>query len=62
MNSHLQNRINFSSNICHGKACIRGMRFPVEVILDMLGSGMTIDEILEDHPELEEENTLVQVE
>ncbi len=29
------------------------MRFPVEVVLDMLGSGMTIAEITEDHPELE---------
>jgi uncharacterized protein (DUF433 family) len=32
------------------------MRWPVEVIIDLLGSGMTIDEILEDHPELEKED------
>jgi uncharacterized protein (DUF433 family) len=34
------------------------MRWPVEVILDMLGSGMTTDEIIEDHPELEKEDIL----
>lgn len=32
------------------------MRWPVEIILDMLGSGMSIKEILEDHPELESED------
>ena len=46
-------RITIDPTICHGKPCIRGMRFPVEVILDMLGSGMTYDEIIEDHPNLE---------
>ncbi|WP_448517853.1 DUF433 domain-containing protein [Rhodoflexus sp.] len=49
----LLNRISIDPDICHGKPCIRGMRFPVEVVLDMLGSGMTIAEITEDHPELE---------
>lgn len=34
------------------------MRWPVEVIMDMLGSGMTTDEILEDHQELEKEDIL----
>jgi uncharacterized protein (DUF433 family) len=34
------------------------MRWPVEVIIDMLGSGMTINEIVEDHPELEKEDIL----
>jgi len=50
------NRITLDKDICHGKPCIRGMRWPVEVIIDMLGSGMTIDEIIEDHPELEKED------
>ncbi len=59
MNTNLQYRITSHSNICHGKPCIRGMRFPVEVVLDMLGSGMRMDEILEDHPELEREDILV---
>ncbi|MGF1532114.1 MAG: DUF433 domain-containing protein [Bernardetiaceae bacterium] len=52
------NRITRDPNICHGKACIRGMRWPVEVILDMLSSGMTFEEVLEDHPELTREDLL----
>ncbi|WP_342087233.1 DUF433 domain-containing protein [Dyadobacter sp. OTU695] len=51
-------RITIDPAICHGKPCIRGMRWPVEVIIDMLGSGMEITEILEDHPELEREDIL----
>lgn len=51
-------RITMDPEICHGKPCIRGMRWPVEVILDLLGSEMTIPEILEDHPELEKEDIL----
>ncbi|WP_371732010.1 DUF433 domain-containing protein [Spirosoma sp. KCTC 42546] len=34
------------------------MRWPVEVVLDLLGSGMTINDILIDHPELERENII----
>ncbi len=52
----LLTRVTIDPAICHGKPCIRGMRWPVEVILDMLGSGMSIKEILEDHPELESED------
>jgi uncharacterized protein (DUF433 family) len=51
-------RITIDPGICHGKPCIRGMRWHVEVIIDMLGSGMEINEILEDHPELEREDIL----
>jgi uncharacterized protein (DUF433 family) len=54
-------RITTNPEICHGKPCIRGMRWPVEVILDMLGSGMTVGEILEDHPELEKEDILASI-
>ena len=49
-------RITIDPEVCHGKPCVRGMRWPVEVIIDLLGSGMTMDEILEDHPELERED------
>lgn len=49
-------RITISPEICHGKPCIRNMRWPVEVIIDLLSSGMTITEILVDHPELEKED------
>ena len=51
-------RITIDTEICHGKPCVRGMRWPVEVVLDLLGSGMSIDEIIEDHPELEKEDIL----
>ena len=49
-------RITIDPEVCHGKPCIRGMRWPVEVLLDLLGSGMSIEEILSDHPELEKED------
>lgn len=51
-------RITINPEICHGKPCIRGMRWPVEVILDLMGSGMTQEQILEDHPELEKDDFL----
>ena len=53
---HLFNRITIGPQICHGKPCVRGMRWPVEVIMDMMSSGMTAKEILSDHPELEPED------
>ncbi len=51
-------RITINSEICHGKPCIRNMRWPVEVIIDMLGSGMTIEQIIDDHKELERDDIL----
>ncbi len=57
MNRSLK-RITVHPDICHGKPCIRGMRWPVEVIIDLLGSGMTIEQILDDHKELEREDIL----
>ncbi|AXE18783.1 DUF433 domain-containing protein [Runella rosea] len=51
-------RITIDPELCHGKPCVRGMRWPVEVIIDMLGAGMSFDEIVEDHPELEQEDIL----
>ena len=52
------NRITVDPAVCHGKPCIRGMRWPVEVVLDLLGSGMTIVDILDEHPELEREDII----
>jgi uncharacterized protein (DUF433 family) len=54
----LLERITIDVDICHGKPCIRGMRWPVEVVMDMLSAGMSFEEILEDHPELEREDIL----
>lgn len=56
------NRITVDPEICHGKPCIRRMRWPVEVLLDLMLSGMTFEEILEDHPELEKEDILASLE
>ena len=53
MRETLLKRITIDPNICHGKPCIRGMRYPVELILELLSSGMTTDEILEDYDDLE---------
>jgi len=49
----LLSRITTHPHICHGKPCIRGLRYPVDVMLDVLGSGMTWAEILEDFADLE---------
>ena len=54
-------RITINPDICHGKPCIRGMRFPVVVLLDLLGSEMTYEEILEDHPQLEREDIFASI-
>lgn len=54
----LLSRITLDPGICHGKPCVRGLRYPVEVLLELLSSGMTVDEILSDYPDLEYEDIL----
>jgi uncharacterized protein (DUF433 family) len=49
-------RITMDPNKCMGKPCIRGLRIPVSSILNYLSSGMTIEEILQEWPELERED------
>ncbi len=51
-------RITIDPAICHGKPCIRGLRYPVETILELLSAGMTTDDILADYPDLEREDIL----
>lgn len=51
-------RITSNPVICHGKPILRGMRWPVAVLLDLLASGMSNAEILTEHPELEAEDIL----
>lgn len=51
-------RITIEPEICHGKPCLRGLRYPVETILELLSSGMTIHEILTDCEDLEREDIL----
>jgi uncharacterized protein (DUF433 family) len=54
----LLSRITIDPSVCHGKPCIRGLRYPVETLLELLSSGMTIDEILADYEDLERNDLL----
>ena len=54
----LISRISIDPNVCHGKPIIRGMRYTVSSMLELLASGMTIEEILEDYEDLEREDLL----
>ncbi|MHC5822838.1 MAG: DUF433 domain-containing protein [Nostoc sp.] len=58
MNNTLLQRITHNPNICHGKPCIRGLRYPVEFILELLSSGMTTEQILADYDDLESKDIL----
>ena len=49
-------RITLDPEKCFGKPCLRGLRMPVASILSYLSSGMTIEEILNEWPELERED------
>ena len=54
----LINRITVDPEICHGKPTIRGLRYPVKNMLELLASGMNIDELLKDYPDLERDDFL----
>jgi uncharacterized protein (DUF433 family) len=56
MAANLLQRITHDPDICHGKPCIRGLRYPVEFILELLSSGMSQLEILDDYEDLEPED------
>jgi len=58
MENQLLNRITVNPEICHGKPTIRNKRYTVDLILDLLSAGSTHAEILEDYPNLEEEDIL----
>ena len=49
-------RITFDANILGGKACIRGMRISVSLIVNLVANGMTAPEIVTEYPDLEEED------
>lgn len=48
----LLDRITVDPQICHGAPTVRGLRYPVEMIVGLLASGMTTDEVLADYPDL----------
>ncbi len=54
----LLHRITINPEICHGKPTVRNMRYTVDMILDLLSSGMTHQEIISDYPALEEDDIL----
>lgn len=58
MDNNFLDRITIDPDICHGKPCIRGLRYPIEFLLELLSSGMTNAEILADYDDLEESDIL----
>jgi len=54
----LLSRITIDPDICHGKPTIRGLRYPVENVLELLSGGASIDQILADYEDLERDDVL----
>lgn len=52
----LLTRITMNPQICHGKPCIRGLRYPVDFLLELMSSPMSAEDILRDYPDLEEDD------
>lgn len=57
-NESLLSRITVDPEICHGKPCVRGLRYPVEAILEYLAGGDAIEDLLTEFPDLEREDIL----
>jgi uncharacterized protein (DUF433 family) len=57
----LLSRITMDPAICHGKPCVRGLRYPVETLLELMSSGMTYEQILADYEDLEREDLLAAI-
>ena len=60
--STLLSRITVDAEICHGKPCIRGRRYPVETMLEYMAGGDSIDDVLAEFPDLEREDLLACIE
>jgi uncharacterized protein (DUF433 family) len=56
MNLSIDNIITINPEVCFGKPTIRGTRYSVQMILELLASGMTNEEILEDFPALNQQD------
>ena len=54
----LLSRITIDPAICHGKPSIRGLRYPVESLLEYLSAGDSMDEVLAEFPDLQREDLL----
>lgn len=55
-------RITSDPQVCHGQPVVRGLRYPVQMVLELMASGMSPDEILEDYPDLERDDLLASLE
>jgi uncharacterized protein (DUF433 family) len=55
-------RITSDPQVCHGQPTVRGLRYPVEMLLELLASGMTIEDVLADYPDLEHDDLLAALE
>jgi len=54
----LLHRITVDPNVCHGKPVIRGLRYPVESLLEYLAGGDSIDDVLAEFPDLDRDDLL----
>jgi len=57
-NENLLSRITVDPEICHGKPCVRGLRYPVETILEYLAGGDSVEDLLAEFPDLGREDIL----
>ncbi len=51
-----RDHITVDPNVCHGKACLKGTRIMVSIVLDNLAAGLTPEEIIESYPSLKTED------
>jgi len=54
----LLERISVDPQVCFGKPCIRGHRIWVSLVLDLLSSGLSVEDVLEEYPQLSREDVL----
>lgn len=54
----MHERISLNQKVCHGQACIKGTRIPVQQIVHMMANGDTIEELLEEYPSITREDIL----
>ncbi|MBX3331511.1 MAG: DUF433 domain-containing protein [Nitrospira sp.] len=58
LRDNLLSRITVDPEVCHGKPCIRGLRYPVESILEYLAGGDSVEQVLAEFPDLEGDDIL----
>jgi uncharacterized protein (DUF433 family) len=58
----LLERITSDPAVCHGQPTVRGLRYPVETLLELLAAGMSVEDVLADYPDLERDDILAALE